>query len=244
MRLRYAGTCRVCGVVLPAKAEALYDRSTKTVRCPARDRLRRRATRERRIRTSHPKLGRLIHALSDDPQSTKAWDTGALGEERLGRMLNERVSGSLLVLHDRRIHGGRANIDHIAVSAHGVYVIDAKKYRGRPRLRIDGGLLRPRVEKLFVGSRDCTELVDGVRGQVEIVRAILGSGVAVQGVLCFVDADWPLIGGSFTTRGVETLWPKKLFARLRQPGPLGSDAIRHLHRTLMSALPPASEVLG
>jgi hypothetical protein len=33
MRLRYAGTCRVCGRDLPARTEALYERSTKTVRC-------------------------------------------------------------------------------------------------------------------------------------------------------------------------------------------------------------------
>lgn len=33
MRLRYAGTCRVCGSELPAKSEAIYERSTRTVRC-------------------------------------------------------------------------------------------------------------------------------------------------------------------------------------------------------------------
>ena len=33
MRLRYAGTCRVCGSKLPAKAEAIYERATRTVRC-------------------------------------------------------------------------------------------------------------------------------------------------------------------------------------------------------------------
>ncbi|WKV16519.1 hypothetical protein LP422_22815 [Janibacter limosus] len=34
--------------------------------------------------------------------------------------------------------------------------------------------------------------------------------VPVTGVLCFVDADWPLTGDDFTTRGVHVLWPKKL----------------------------------
>lgn len=33
MRLRYAGTCRVCGSELPARAEAIYERVTRTVRC-------------------------------------------------------------------------------------------------------------------------------------------------------------------------------------------------------------------
>ncbi|PID52961.1 MAG: NERD domain protein, partial [Micrococcales bacterium] len=33
MRLRYAGVCRLCGTDLPARADAIYERSTKTVRC-------------------------------------------------------------------------------------------------------------------------------------------------------------------------------------------------------------------
>ena len=33
MKLRYAGACRLCGTQLPARAEAIYQRSTKTVRC-------------------------------------------------------------------------------------------------------------------------------------------------------------------------------------------------------------------
>jgi len=28
--------------------------------------------------------------------------------------------------------------------------------------------------------------------------------------VCFIDADWPLVGGSFATADVAVLWPKKL----------------------------------
>lgn len=89
---------------------------------------RRQAKRETRIREKHPKLGRFILAATDDRQSTTAWHTGALGEERLGRRLNELASDTMRVLHDRRIPGTRANIDHIAITPTGIYVIDAKKY--------------------------------------------------------------------------------------------------------------------
>lgn len=81
---------------------------------------------------------------------------------RLGDRLNELGSDRIRVLHDRRIPGTRANIDHLAVTPTGVYVIDAKKYAGQPHLKIEGGFLRPRVEKLLVGTRDCTKVVDGV----------------------------------------------------------------------------------
>ncbi|GAB2841184.1 hypothetical protein GCM10027024_15040 [Microbacterium insulae] len=33
MRLRYAGTCRVCGAAIPARTSAVYERSRRTVRC-------------------------------------------------------------------------------------------------------------------------------------------------------------------------------------------------------------------
>lgn len=33
MRLRYAGVCRRCGTDLPARADAIYEKATKTVRC-------------------------------------------------------------------------------------------------------------------------------------------------------------------------------------------------------------------
>lgn len=177
-----------------------------------REHERRRARREERILAKHPKLGGLILALSDDPQSTTAWDTGALGEERLGQRLNEFASPTLRVLHDRRLPGSRANIDHVAVTPTGVYVIDAKRYVDRrPSLRVEGGILRPRVERLMFGSRDRTKLVDGVLNQVDVVKTFLGADVPVTGVLCFIESDWPLIGGSFTIRGVEVLWPKKLY---------------------------------
>ena len=37
MKLRYAGTCRVCEAELPARSEAIYERDTKTVRCVSHD---------------------------------------------------------------------------------------------------------------------------------------------------------------------------------------------------------------
>jgi hypothetical protein len=198
---------------------------------------RRKAAREARIRAKHPKVGGLILAVSDDPQSTTAWNTGAMGEEKLGGGLGRLASATLRLLHDRRLPSSRANIDHLAVTSSGVYVIDAKKYRGRPHLKIDGGLFRPRVERLMVGSRDCTTLVDGVLKQVDVVRGILEPGVPVHGVLCFVDADWPLLGGGFTTRQVHVLWPKKLYPKLQAEGPLTPDTMVEIHRTLARALP-------
>lgn len=281
MRLRYAGTCRICRTPIEARTDAVYERATKTVRClscssPPQERTaavddehadgeqnqalavadappepgtagasarrefeRRRVRREERIRTKHPKLGGLILALSDDPQSTTAWNSGALGEERLGEGLDSRASDSVRLLHDRRIPGTRANIDHLAVTPSGVLVIDAKRYVGkRPTQVVEGGLLRPRVERLTVGSRDQTKLVEGVLKQVQLVAGIVGDALPVRGILCFIEADWPLIGGAFTVRGVDVLWPKKLYSRLATEGPC-SSSVPEVHDRLAKALPPA-----
>ncbi len=272
MRLRYAGVCRVCQAELPARAPAIYEKTSKTVRCldhqasapadeiavgglePAaldvvdsgiagasarREFERRKAKREERIRANHPKLGGLILALSEERQSTTAWDIGAAGEERLGKGLDRLASDSVRLLHDRRIPRSKANIDHIAVTPSGVYVIDAKKYRGRPHLKVGGGLFRPREERLLVGSRDCTKLVDGVLKQVDIVRELLDIDVPIHGVLCFVEADWPLIGGAFTTRGVRALWPRRLYPQLEADGSVAADVVAEIHRKLAHALPAA-----
>jgi hypothetical protein len=244
MKLRYAGACRLCGVELAARQEAIYERATKTVRCvecstvdvaseapgPAvqpelsafesgvagasaqREYERRKGRREERIRSEHPKIGGLILALSDDPQSTTAWSSGARGEAALGGRLDKHASESIAVLHDRRIPGTKANIDHIVVTAGGVLVVDAKCYvNKRPELRVEGGILRPRAEKLMVGGRDRTRLVDGVLGQAQRVRAALGDeSIDVSGVLCFIEAHWSLIGAFFSTRGVRVLSPGRL----------------------------------
>jgi len=257
MRLRYAGTCRLCAAPLAAGADAIYERDSRTVRCAdcptasvvldagvaggsaRREHERRRNRREERIRARHPKLGGLILALSEDPQSTRAWERGAIGEELLAERLQD-LPDTVRVLHDRRIPGTRANIDHIAVSPAAVWVIDAKRYKGkRPTLQIDGGILRPRAESLTIGGRDGTRLVHGVQSQVSRVAAVLAdANVHVAGVLCFLEADWPLLGGSFTVDGIDVLWPRRLVKSITEADPRNVD-VDTTHARLAAAFPAA-----
>ena len=208
---------------------------------------RRRDARDQRVRERFPRIGGFLLAVTDEPQSTRAWDTGAAGEQVVGARLDALTSDRLAVLHDRRIPRTRANIDHLVISRRGVFVVDAKKYKGRPALRVEGGLFRPRTETLVVGGRNCTKLVDGVLKQVDLVReAIAQPAVPVVGALCFVGADWPLIGGSFRTRGVHVLWPRRLGqlvteevgARTGEPPPDDVD-VASLRARLARAFPPA-----
>lgn len=95
---------------------------------------RRRRKREAATRERHPRIGNLLLRLKSPPASEVAWNTGADGEETLAAHLAKRCPEAI-VLHDRRIPGGRANIDHLATAPSGVYVIDAKRYRGKIEVR-------------------------------------------------------------------------------------------------------------
>jgi Nuclease-related domain len=105
----------------------------------------------------------------------------------------------VLLLHDRRAPMSRANIDHIAIAASGVYVIDCKRYKGK--IEVATPLFgKP---KLKIGGRDRTKLIDGLDKQVAHVKAALtdkSDDVPVHGCLCFVapegllaDTDLPIL---------------------------------------------------
>lgn len=175
---------------------------------------RRKANDEARTRAAWGRFGGIAVALTPERQSTRAWASGAEGEERVGARLDQLEEVGVRVLHDRRIPGTRANIDHIAVTATGVWVIDTKRYDGQsPEKRVEGGMLRPRVEKLWVRG-DKTRLVESVRWQVEKVAEAV-PGVPVRGVLCFIDAQWGMLADPFTVNDVLVTWPKNLAKRLR-----------------------------
>jgi len=167
-----------------------------------------------RVKAERPVLGRLTAALTAKPvvtpesQATRAWATGAAGELRVAEILD--AADGVYALHDRRVPGSKANIDHIAVSPSGVYVIDAKKYTGQIEARNVGGWIREDL-RLYVGGRDQTKLADAMVHQVDVVRHAMGAahaGVPVVPVLCFVAATWPgFRPRSFSIRGVAILWP-------------------------------------
>ena len=69
------------------------------------------------VRDKHPHTATLRLALTSDPVHETVWARGAAGEQRVATILAKHLDSGIVVLHDRRIPGTRANIDHVATRA-------------------------------------------------------------------------------------------------------------------------------
>ena len=184
------------------------------------------------------RLGKVAKLLSDDPQTTKAWAAGASGEERVAQVLHDRLGDSAVLLHDRKVPGTRGNIDHIAIASSGVWVIDAKRYKGKVEQRDVGGWFKTDL-RLYVGGRDRTKTVTGLGWQVEAVtKALDAEEIPIQTALSFVGAEWPIFFAKpFRLHGVWISWPAKLADLIAAPGPLSEEDIDRVARKLSTGLP-------
>lgn len=251
LKLRYGGVCCICRVDLPRATEARWDPQAHTVTClgciggkghveggtaggsAAKEAARRRAKKaeaDARLKREHPVLGRLRLILVPEPDPGREWEVGAIGEQKLGAMLESLADQGVVALHDRRLPGSSANIDHLAITANGIWVIDAKRFTGRLDLKVSKG-------QLYCKGHSQAKL----RRQVEAVHAALEvvdvTGVPVCGALCFIDAD---VGNAepMTVRGMHVTWPKPLAAQLTAPGELDADDRSALLRLLARSFAP------
>ena len=267
IQLRRAGACATCSQPLPARTQAWWDPGSQHVVCVAcrpvdtpvsrsteqvrpsngapggsaqAEYERRRARRQQQIDQRWGRFAGLVKFLADDPQSIRAWAQGSRGERRLAADLHKVLEGTAVLLHDVRIPGSRSNIDHLAVAASGVWIINSKNYAGLVERRNKGNWLRADY-RLYVDGRDRSTLAGGLKRQVEAVQAALASPeIPVIPVLCFVDAEWRLFARPFQHAGVTVTWGKKLAAMIAAPGPLSKSQVADVARRLALALPSAT----
>lgn len=189
-----------------------------------------------RRRATFGRLAPLARLIAGPNEATEAWGRGADGEERIGALLRRAVGNKGIVLHDRAVHGSRANLDHIAVVPSGVWVIDSKHYRGRLERRTVGGWFRSRPT-LYIARRDETKLVAGALRQGTWVRESVGPGVPVRVALCFTGTEWSLYARPFSIDEVLVTWPKALARALGAPGPLNTSSREAIASRLAAAFP-------
>ncbi len=116
------------------------------------------------------------------------WRRGAEGERSTAQLLAPLGHIGWGVLHDRRIPGTDANIDHLVIGPSAVWVIDSKSYRGRIKVLGDG--------RLWYGRNCLDNVLQTVQWAAGAVEDRLGSelvdaGLVVRPALCIHGARLP-----------------------------------------------------
>lgn len=139
------------------------------------------------------------------------------------------------VLHDVAMPGSRANIDHIAVTPSGVFTIETKSYTGKLEVR-------SRRSELWIARWNRSVLLDQARRQSEVMGETLARAgkpeVPVAPVLCFVEAELPLLFPPKQVNGVVICTRKSLSKRIIQKrlSTLRSDEVVRIAGILDDAL--------
>jgi hypothetical protein len=262
LKLRYPAVCARCGIDLSTGAEALWNRAEKNATClacaPAEPAVldageagasaaaedERRA--DRRVEEVRRRFGDHAAAVAEEmagQDSARTWAKGSGGEARLAAFVARELGDAVIPLHDRLIPGTRGNIDHLFIASCGVWVVDAKAYKGKVEQRDVGPIWRRETE-VYVGGRNRTGLTASVLRQVVAVKAALKGDpllerTDVYASLCFVESDWGLFDFPFMVGRVWVTYPGALKKRLLKSGSLSRQTMERLARRLDMSLPRA-----
>ena len=174
--------------------------------------------------------------------SSRKWIQRAEGDRRTRTRLLIEGEG-VVVLSDRRVPGTRSSIKRIAVSSGGVFVIDAKHYRGLVHVKRTGPVWDLGPQELHVGRRNCTAVVENMGDQMRVVRAALdttpwGAEVPVHAVLCLTRAEWGF-ASAVEIGDVYVAWPRLVKGRVQAPGVMDSPAVEEVSEMIAEHLPVA-----
>jgi hypothetical protein len=261
LRLRYPGSCASCGLALSKGTEAMWDAATKTVTClacapgsivdsgapgasAAAEGTRRADRKVDEVRRKYGDHAAEVAREMADRDAAATWGKGSEGESWLAGYIAREVGDHVIALHDRLIPGTRGNIDHIFVAPTGVWVVDAKAYKGR-LVRGEIGPLWRRDHELYIRGRNRTPLAEGVVRQVDAVNAAMRADESLRGTdlhaaLCLVESEWNLLDFPFQVGNVWVIYPGALKKRLRKSGPVSRETMERIARRLDLSLPPAS----
>lgn len=201
-----------------------------------RERRRRNDELEERLRDQYLRLADATRsALDPRSRSRESGDEAVSGPSEGGGV--EALVGphlddldGVVALHDRPVPGTGMVIDHLVVAPGGVWVIRARRAPGKVRRRRGG--------TLHASGKDRTGHVEVMGHQREAVAAALDGSVPVVGMLCLIDAQWPVRARPMRWGGVVVTWPQAMLADLSGPGPLPVGEVTRVADHLHHLFPP------
>lgn len=158
--------------------------------------------------------------------------------------LHNHLNEGSVILTDRGVPGTKSNIDHIVVAPSGVWIIDSKVWRGK--IEYKSTSMFGTEKRLFVGGKDRTAAVEAIFNLVIPVAQVLGDkSVPIKPALVFIDGDWSDASAAriVTSRPYQHLsvwisWPKAIWKKINEPGPLDADDVKHIVAHLDAKLQP------
>ncbi|MCP9485168.1 MAG: NERD domain-containing protein [Gaiellaceae bacterium MAG52_C11] len=171
-----------CGIELSRGVEALWDRATKQTTClacapdgteptagaagasAAAEGERRKDKRVEDVRRRYGDHAAIVAEEMAGRDAAATWGKGGQGESRLAAFVAREVGDAVIPLHDRLIPGTRGNIDHIFIASTGVWVVDAKAYKGKVDKHETGPIWR-RENEVYVGGRNRSTLAKASRSK-------------------------------------------------------------------------------
>jgi len=172
------------------------------------------------------------------------WTKGAAGEYLMDLSLHSHVNEGAVILTDRQVPGTKSNIDHIVVAPSGVWIVDSKVWKGR--IEYKSVTMMSTAKRLFVDGKDRTSAVEAIFNLVIPVAQLLGDkSVPIKPALVFIEGDWSdtsaariLANRPYQHLSVWISWPRAIWKKINEPGPLDKDAIKRIGADLDTSLPP------
>jgi hypothetical protein len=112
------------------------------------------------------------------------WLRGAAGEMATARVLARLPGRRWAVLHDRRVPGSRANLDHVVIGPTGVWLVDSKTTRARVRAGWRSVHIGDRRMDTGATRWEADVLADRLGTDVRALVVLHADGLRRRGVRC------------------------------------------------------------
>lgn len=134
------------------------------------------------------------------------WERGAAGERATAALLEPLALAGWVVLHDRRVPGMTANIDHLVASTERLWVLDTKVWRGEIVRLGDGQLWyadAPVNDRVAVVARIAAAVGTALARHGELAGLDVRAACIIQGA--HGDEDRPEVDGVVLLRPVDVV---------------------------------------